>query len=230
MEDMIANLFKPKERGGEGGAPRPAKTPRVEPRHADVPEGLVVLESFCDPEEQRALVERCEGERWLDDLTRLTQHYGFKYLYRERALAPAPAIPEWLGELGERAREAMGVERAPDQIIVNRYARGQGITAHVDHTDLFGPVIATLSLGATADMVFRNRATGAVHVQTLHPGSMAVLAGPARNKWTHELRNGAADVRISITFRTTTAATHRAGCTKAALKRDATLPVTPPAP
>jgi alkylated DNA repair dioxygenase AlkB len=97
-------------------------------------------------------------------------------------------------------------------IAVNEYLPGQGISAHVDCVPCFGPRIATLSLGAACVMLFRHPRTGARVERMLNPGSLLVLAGPARSQWRHEIPARKSDVvdgvrrargrRVSVTFRT----------------------------
>ena len=101
----------------------------------------------------------------------------------------------------------------PVQCIVNEYLPGQGIGMHADHRD-FGPIVASLSLGADWPMRFRPRATrpyaaGALpgdEVAVLPRRSVLVLAGRARSAWMHGIDRGdsARETarRVSATFRT----------------------------
>ena len=113
-------------------------------------------------------------------------------------------FPEWLDGIVSRLHSEFGFSRRPDQVIVNRYAKGQGISAHIDHVQLFGPLIATLSLGTPTDLVFKHRRSARTYVLTVHPGTVVLMSGESRYGWTHELKNHSDAVRISITFRTTT--------------------------
>ena len=101
----------------------------------------------------------------------------------------------------------------PVQCIVNEYRPGQGIGMHADHRD-FGPVVASLSLGADWPMRFRPRATrpyaaGAMpgdEVAVLPRRSVLVLSGAARCTFMHGIdRTDSARetaTRVSATFRT----------------------------
>ena len=83
---------------------------------------------------------------------------------------------------------------------------------HADHRD-FGPVVTSLSLGATWPMRFRLR--GSTYNKKGQPGdelamlprrSLLVLAGGARDRWMHGIDPAdtarETDIRISATFRT----------------------------
>jgi alkylated DNA repair dioxygenase AlkB len=105
-------------------------------------------------------------------------------------------------------------QRSPNQVIANDYPRtDDGIHSHIDHQRCFGPVVASLSLLASAVMVFRQgHKKGPEARILLEPRSLIVLAGAARYEWYHELESTPVmksidlDVprrrRASITFRT----------------------------
>ena len=114
--------------------------------------------------------------------------------------------------MAERLRPHFG-GALPVQCIVNEYRPGQGIGMHADHRD-FGPVVASLSLGADWPMRFRPRASrpyvaGALpgdEVAVLPRRSVLVLAGDARHRWMHGIDRGTSAretaTRVSATFRT----------------------------
>ncbi|CAL1700012.1 unnamed protein product [Somion occarium] len=129
------------------------------------------------------------------------------------------------------------------QVIINHYLPGEGITPHVDLLDRFGDGIIGVSLGSGCVMRFRkvrgttvpdyhDRAGGTgdgdggdvkgaaedVEDVYLPPGSVYVMSGEARYRWTHEIEGRKADliqehlgdetgiwtdrsIRVSITFR-----------------------------
>ena len=114
--------------------------------------------------------------------------------------------------MAERVRAHFG-GTLPVQCIVNEYRPGQGIGMHADHRD-FGPVVASLSLGASWPMRFRRRDTRPYardglpgdEVALLPRRSVLVLAGAARHRFMHGIDR--ADTaretvtRVSATFRT----------------------------
>ncbi|NDJ63004.1 MAG: alpha-ketoglutarate-dependent dioxygenase AlkB, partial [Chloroflexi bacterium] len=100
----------------------------------------------------------------------------------------------------------------PDQVIVNEYLPGQGITAHIDCEPCFGPAIISLSLGSACVMMFTHSASGQQVPVLLEPGSLVVMMGPARHAWKHGIPARKTDThaghklargrRVSLTFRT----------------------------
>ena len=175
--------------------------------------GAVLVPDFVTPAEEARLLLRVSQAPWLTELRRRVQHYGFRYDYRGAA-APVPAtpFPRWASVMSDRLR-ARFAGALPVQCIVNEYRPGQGIGMHADHRD-FGPVVASLSLGADWPMRFRPRATrpyaaGALpadEIAVLPRRSVLVLAGAARTAWMHGIDRADSAretaTRVSATFRT----------------------------
>ena len=158
-------------------------------------------------DEEQALIEAIDQQPWLSDLKRRVQHYGYKYDYKAKSVtddAYLGPLPEWIEDIASR------LSFKPDQVIVNEYLPGQGISAHVDCVPCFGDTIASLSLGSGATMQFANGQEK--HELYLEPRSLVILSGPARYKWTHAIPARKSDVvdgfkiergrRISLTLRT----------------------------
>ena len=156
-----------------------------------------------------------DAEPWRSDLKRRVQHYGWVYDYRARAVSPdmdLGPLPNWLTEVANRVGQDGGFDATPDQVIVNEYLPGQGISAHVDCEPCFGPVIASLSLSGSAEMTLTKRSTGERHSVILEPANLLILSGEARYDWTHEIPARKSDMiegvrqrrkrRVSLTFRT----------------------------
>lgn len=178
-------------------------------------EGLYYLPNFVTAEEKIRLTEKIDQCPWLNDLKRRVQHYGYKYDYRARGVSKDAYIgplPEWLERVAQRLQEQGYFNTVPDQVIVNEYGPGQGISAHVDCVPCFGETIASLSLGSGAMMQFQNVETKQKEEIYLREGSLVVLSGPARYEWTHCIPARKSDVveglktersrRLSLTFRT----------------------------
>ena len=175
--------------------------------------GAVIVPDFVTPAEEARILLRIAGAPWLAELRRRVQHYGFLYDYAGGgSRVPAPAFPRWAAAMAERVRAHFG-GTLPVQCIVNEYRAGQGIGMHADHRD-FGPVVASLSLGASWPMRFRRRDTRPYardglpgdEVALLPRRSVLVLAGAARHRFMHGIDR--ADTaretvtRASATFRT----------------------------
>ena len=119
-------------------------------------EGAVLVPELITEAEERRILRRIAEARWMSDIGRRVQHYGYRYDYRGSAPpAPAAPFPRWAAAMAERlARWFDGA--VAEQCIVNEYRPGQGIGMHADHAQ-FGPVVASLSLSADWPMRFRRR-------------------------------------------------------------------------
>ncbi|MFI0968117.1 alpha-ketoglutarate-dependent dioxygenase AlkB [Streptomyces sp. NPDC021080] len=181
--------------------------------------GLRYIADWLDPDACREMLARIEAGAWSTELRRRVQHYGHRYDYGRRAVtgdsrtaATAPPLPPWaLQEAVRLAREGVMAQRA-DQVIVNEYEPGQGISAHVDCVPCFGPVVAAISLGSGCVMDFTHPEEGKRTSVRLAPGSLCVMTGPARYDWRHGIAARKSDPegggrvprgrRVSVTFRT----------------------------
>jgi alkylated DNA repair dioxygenase AlkB len=184
-------------------SPPPAAAPAVA--------GLVYRPAFLDATRETALLTAVDARPWLADLKRRVQHYGYKYDYKARAIATSMFVgplPDFAVELaGQLVQEGLLLD-APDQLIVNEYAPGQGISAHIDCEPCFKERIVTVSLGSAAEMEFRSQdeARPRVHL-LLEPRSALLISGEARYHWTHAIRGRKSDHgrprtrRVSLTFR-----------------------------
>ncbi|WP_299829800.1 alpha-ketoglutarate-dependent dioxygenase AlkB, partial [uncultured Roseobacter sp.] len=161
------------------------------------------------------LVREIDAAPWRTDLKRRVQHYGYRYDYkarqvrRENYLGP---LPELFQGLAERLTAEGYFQIVPDQVIVNEYQPGQGISAHIDCQPCFGEAIASLSLLSACVMRFASQTHSQQTELQLQPASLLVLKGDARHMWTHAIPSRKTDVfegqkhirsrRISLTFRT----------------------------
>jgi alkylated DNA repair dioxygenase AlkB len=115
---------------------------------------------------------------------------------------------------------------AARQLIVNLYAPGEGLAAHVDLIHRFADGILLCSLGphSTGTVMHFTHPSGASHFLFLPARSVLVLSGPARYEWSHGIparrsdhvrlhplgasqthapvQNIARSIRLSITIRT----------------------------
>lgn len=86
-----------------------------------------------------------------------------------------------------------------DQVIINEYKPSQGIAPHIDHTGLFGSIIACITIGSSVPITFRKGdITKKIEIKE---GSMYIMTKDSRYKWTHSLTNKSKDIRYSITYR-----------------------------
>lgn len=180
---------------------------------AGVP-GLLYLPEFITPSEEKELLAHIDRAPRLSDLKRRVQHYGYKYDYRARAIDDSMSlgpIPEWLGSVRQRQVERGLFCELADQVIINEYEPGQGITDHIDCEPCFGATVVSLSLGSTCVMKFTHKDTRETVGCLLAPRSAVVLQGEARYKWMHGIPGRKSDSwrgekfargrRVSLTFR-----------------------------
>ncbi|MYB96846.1 alpha-ketoglutarate-dependent dioxygenase AlkB [Candidatus Poribacteria bacterium] len=177
--------------------------------------GLRYIENYITANEHEALLAHVDNGLWLDDLKRRVQHYGFKYNYRARRVDMSMRVgelPEWLKSLSEKLHQDGYMPEVADQVIVNEYLPGQGISAHIDCEPCFKDTIVSLSLGSSCVMDFTNKLdrNQKIPVQ-LAPRSLVVLKDAARYRWLHSIAARRWDQlegnryyrerRVSLTFR-----------------------------
>ena len=182
---------------------------------ASIP-GLHFVEAFLTPEEQAYCVQRIDAAQgeWRNDLSRRVQHYGWRYDYKARAITPdmhLGALPDWLAKVARKLYDETGLfDRAPEQVIINEYLPGQGISTHIDHRG-FGPTVCMVSLLDDWEMDFSKNWKDK-NPALLKQGSVVLLTDAARSEWQHGIaprrselaENGRRDRkrRLSMTFRT----------------------------
>jgi ribA/ribD-fused uncharacterized protein len=176
--------------------------------------GLRYLANYIDDAEEAALLQAMDAEPWRNDLKRLVQHHGWLYDYKARTTDPSAylgPLPTWTKSVVERLT-VEGHMSVPDQLIVNEYAPGQGISAHVDCPECFGPVICSMSLGSSCVMELSSVDGRRQEPVLLERRSLLALGSDSRTHWRHEIPRRKADRwegrliarsrRVSLTFRT----------------------------
>jgi len=179
------------------------------------PDGLTYLENYIPEDEADRLVQAIDAAPWRTDLKRRVQHYGYRYDYKARQARQEDylgSLPELFHELAERLAAEGHFQAIPDQVIVNEYQPGQGISAHIDCQPCFGETIASLSLLSACVMRFSSQAHSQQMELHLQPASLLVLSADARHFWTHAIPARKTDIlegqkhfrsrRLSLTFRT----------------------------
>jgi alkylated DNA repair dioxygenase AlkB len=153
--------------------------------------GLTYVQNFLSDLEEAEIVEKIDQNDWQNDLKRRVQHYGWRYDYVNRQIDPGMRIdklPDWAIAVAERLVKQKIVPQMPDQLIVNEYVRDQGIGRHIDREPDFADDIAMISLLESWEMVFRRKDNSKIkHNVMLDNRSVAVMSGPARYQWTHEI-------------------------------------------
>ena len=193
---------------------QPQPPPRNE--HAtDAIGGFEYIKDYISESKHEWLLDQVDKQQWLKDLKRRVQHYGFKYNYKARKVTRDMRIghlPEWLQTLGQRLHKDGYLLAEPDQVIVNEYEPGQGISSHIDCEPCFANMIVSLSLGSGCIMDFTNKLDKTKKIPIwLAPRSIIILRDEARYGWLHGIAPRKLDTwegqtyerqrRVSLTFR-----------------------------
>lgn len=191
----------------------------------DWPDGLFLYKNFIPKEYQKKLYDYIDDRAYLSTsgLKREVQHYGFVYDYNIhepnlKKLDIAESAPTVLECIARTIYDTKIMKCYPNQIIVNKYVSGQGISPHRDHYPIFDTDVGSLSLGSKYIMVFKHHKSHPdydpnVKLELALPvGSLLIFADEARMNWTHEIQKKKSDkidgkrilrgTRISVTFRT----------------------------
>jgi len=173
-------------------------------------EGLSYVASFLDANAQEQILRDVDSMPWRADLKRRVQHYGYRYDYKARRIDSSMRLgplPSWSSPIAEKLVAKGLFTSRPDQLIVNEYEPGQGISAHIDCEPCFGDAIAMISLGWAYEMDFTHQVTRESKPILLETGSALVVSGEARYQWLHAIKPRRSDRgirrerRVSLTFR-----------------------------
>lgn len=163
---------------------------------------LTIYEDFISLEEEEELIKAIDDHKWSDNLSRQTQHYGYKYNYRSKSLSETTPFPPFLEELLKKIKNLNSTyipnDSSFNQCIINNYEIGQRISAHIDSTILFDNTIIALSLLSEARMIFKK--FNKLKYVVLKPRSLLIMSDGFRYNWSHELEP-VKDRRVSITLR-----------------------------
>ena len=194
--------------------PRP-QPPSGNEEAISIIKGFRYIEDYINESKHDWLLDQIDKHQWLEDLKRRVQHYGFKYDYKARKVNHDMRIgqlPEWLQTLGQKLHKDGHMPAKPDQVIVNEYEPGQGISSHIDCEPCFANMIVSLSLGSGCVMDFTSKLDKTEKIPVwLAPRSIIVLRDDARYKWLHGIAPRKSDQwagqkherqrRVSLTFR-----------------------------
>jgi len=171
--------------------------------------GLRLIQNFISESEEQQLLAEVDAAEWSTEMSRRVQHYGWRYRYKERSVSPSDKLgplPPWATVLAQRLLDRGLVSELPDQVIVNEYKGKQGISKHIDCLPCFRGAIAMISLLEPWEMNFWPP-QGEKVARVLDTRSVAVITGPARETWMHEIPSrkrepwGERQRRVSLTFR-----------------------------
>jgi alkylated DNA repair dioxygenase AlkB len=170
--------------------------------------GLRYVAGYLDAAAHDSLLAAVDAGPWRQFGQRRAQVYGYSY-HHTKGVHRVDDLPSWAQELAGRLERDRLMAEMSDQLIVNDYAPGQGISAHVD-APLFTDTIVSISLGSSCMMEFTTESASREE-QFLEPMSALVITGEARHEWKHAIPARSYDVwrgrewprarRVSLTFR-----------------------------
>ncbi|MFZ1006400.1 MAG: alpha-ketoglutarate-dependent dioxygenase AlkB [Candidatus Sulfotelmatobacter sp.] len=184
-----------------------------------LPADLLVIPGFAHHENSITFAEEADllshisanSARWEKDYSRRAQRYGGRYIYGEGKVELLGPLPRWLVAWAERLCDAGWMHTLADQVTVQEYAPGAGISPHIDEA-CFGPEIVTLSLLSSCVYQLLDPRTKVKFERLILPRSGVILSGEARKIWKHGIPARKSDdiagrrllrrLRFSITFRT----------------------------
>lgn len=184
-------------------------------QHAQKVGGLELHPDFIDKNQELALLNHINSSKWLNDLSRRVQHFGYKYDYRARRIDSSfflGELPDWLNEIALKIYHSNIIDFIPDQVIINEYESGQGIAPHIDCEPCFGDTIVSLSLGSACVINFERKPRSKEKIGIfVEPRALLVMKHESRYNWYHGIPPRKTDKfngdlirrgkRISITFR-----------------------------
>ncbi|KAF8022161.1 hypothetical protein BT93_G2338 [Corymbia citriodora subsp. variegata] len=176
--------------------------------------GLYLLHDFISLGEEKELLAAVDDRPWNSLAKRRVQHYGYEFRYDTRnvdANRHMGELPSFVSFILERISSFPGLPCASnsslDQLTVNEYPVGVGLSPHIDTHSAFEDLIFSLSLAGPCIMEFRRYFGSAwlhkdvsgtdVNVDSLEsskflrkaiylpPRSMLLLSAEARYAWHH---------------------------------------------
>ncbi|KAK9667681.1 hypothetical protein RND81_13G004500 [Saponaria officinalis] len=175
--------------------------------------GLYLFHDFITPNEEQELLAAVDSRPWINLAKRRVQHYGYEFCYQTRNVDTQRylgGLPSFVSLVLERIRSSSLKDATAvnlDQLTVNEYPPGVGLSPHIDTHSAFEDQIFSLSLAGPCIMEFRRYQDGCwksdpeskiMHGENvedsanfikkavyLPPRSMLLLSGEARYAWHH---------------------------------------------
>lgn len=169
--------------------------------------GLRYLRDYISAREEMELAAAIDLEPWNSTWKRRRQLYGWSY---GRGDEPVRPIPAWGLRLAKCMHDDRISDRPFNQMLINEYLPGQGISLHRDYKP-FDRTVVSLSLLSPCVMDFRHATNERRESLLLERRSLLVLSDEARYEWQHGIAPRKKDRwhggviergrRLSVTFR-----------------------------
>ncbi|XP_050153082.1 alkylated DNA repair protein ALKBH8 homolog isoform X1 [Malus sylvestris] len=177
--------------------------------------GLYLFHDFVTAKEEEELLAAVDERHWNNLSKRRVQHYGYEFCYETRNVDSRKnlgELPRFVSPILERISMLPNCKDDEaivlDQLTVNDYPSGVGLSPHIDTHSAFEGLIFSLSLAGPCIMEFRRYLEGGLPPRPssssdfevecseknsnflrraiyLPPRSMLLLSGEARYAWNH---------------------------------------------
>lgn len=194
--------------------------------------GIYLVHDFITSQEEQELLAAVDCRPWKNLSKRRVQHYGYEFLYETRNVDSKQflgELPSFVSTVVEKISSFQGrrdKSQLVDQLTVNDYPPGIGLSPHIDTHSAFDDMIFSCSLAGPCVMEFRKytqsnifdtnssqeRLNSSRKAIFLPPRSMLLLSGEGRYAWHHYIPHHKVDIvggemirrcsrRVSFTFR-----------------------------
>ncbi|KAK7309464.1 hypothetical protein RJT34_06214 [Clitoria ternatea] len=177
--------------------------------------GIYLVHDFISAKEEEELLQAVDCRPWNSLSKRRVQHYGYEFCYDNRNVNTKHCLgelPSFVSPILERISSCPTFKSIKnivlDQLTVNEYPPGVGLSPHIDTHSAFEDLIFSLSLSGPCIMEFRRYENGdwlpraasdadakveslkddsnfIRRVVYLPPRSLLLLSGEARYAWHH---------------------------------------------
>ncbi|KAI4327916.1 hypothetical protein L6164_020325 [Bauhinia variegata] len=185
--------------------------------------GIYLVHDFISAKEEEELLQAVDSRPWKNLSKRRVQHYGYEFCYDIRNVNIRHCLgelPSFVSPILERISSFPNFTNAEnivlDQLTVNEYPPGVGLSPHIDTHSAFEDLIFSLSLAGPCIMEFRRYENGdrlpkdsstdtklesseddlnfIKRVIYLPPRSVLLMSGEARYAWHHYIPHHKIDV------------------------------------
>ncbi|OVA18380.1 RNA recognition motif domain [Macleaya cordata] len=193
--------------------------------------GLFLLHDFITSKDEEELLAAVDDRPWKSLSKRRVQHYGYEFMYDTRNVNTKHhlgELPQFVSTILQKISSFPNLEDAGnaivDQLTVNEYPPGVGLSPHIDTHSAFEGLIFSLSLAGPCIMEFRRYSQGSWLPPSassmdnkgenpdncsnilrrslfLPPRSMLLLSGEARYAWHHYIPHHKVDMVRGDTIR-----------------------------
>lgn len=137
--------------------------------------GIFLIHDFVSEQEEHELLAAVDERPWQGLMKRRVQHYGYEFMYKTRNIDTKQylgQLPVFLSQMLNRMAllpEVIQTENSLplDQLTVNEYPAGVGLSPHIDTHSAFQGCILSLSLAGPCIMEFRKYTNGAWSSQAM---------------------------------------------------------------